>query len=132
MNGDLRELIRRERRQRGWSMRTAATHAGVSNTTWSRVEAGAVPLTPHMVAAIAAAFEWPVDWEINPPVPAVSHPMPIVDSELELRAEIERLRAEVTEHNQRVEAMLAQLIEGGNPHDDDPEPTPERTSRRQR
>lgn len=112
MGVDLLELIRQERRRRGWSMRAAAAAAGVSNTTWSRMEAGAVEITPAMSRHIADAFGWPDDWETNPEslVATLSHPLSTVDAEQLL----ERIRAELAEHEQRIAAMVAQLMKGND------------------
>jgi transcriptional regulator with XRE-family HTH domain len=55
------ERVSAERRRRGWSARTAAKQAGISNTTWSEFEkCGEV--TSRIRQAVADAFEWPADW----------------------------------------------------------------------
>lgn len=85
-------------------MRAAATAAGVSNTTWSRMESGAVAITAPMAASIARAFDWPADWETNPPV-TLSQPMTTLDAD-ELLA---RIRSELAEHERRIQVMLERL-----------------------
>jgi len=63
--GDSRERVGLERRLRGWSVREAARHGGVSNTLWGKWEQGAA--SAQMIPAVAQAFGWPADWESNPP-----------------------------------------------------------------
>jgi hypothetical protein len=90
----------------------------VSNTAWGRLEAGGSKLTPHMSAVIAKVFDWPDDWETNPPPLTESHPSPTVDNESEVMTELNRLRAELVEYHEQVEAMFKQLLKGGdNSHD---------------
>ena len=48
-------------------MRAAAALGGVSNTTWSRYEAGGVTLTPGIVQGVAKAFGWPTTWPEEQP-----------------------------------------------------------------
>jgi hypothetical protein len=57
----LRQEVKRERGRRAWSVRTAASNGGISNTAWGEYEkVGA--LTNGTQAAIAKAFGWPVNW----------------------------------------------------------------------
>jgi transcriptional regulator with XRE-family HTH domain len=95
-------------------MRAAASAAGVSNTTWSRVEAGAVPITPQMSQAIAGAFGWPADWESLPPE-TLGHPLSNVAADDLL----DRIRAELDEHERRIESMLKRYAKGTDASDDD-------------
>jgi hypothetical protein len=76
----------------------------VSNTTWSRVEAGAVPITPQMSQAIAIAFQWPADWESLPPE-TLGQPATTVDAD-EL---LDRIRAELAASERRIEQMLERM-----------------------
>jgi transcriptional regulator with XRE-family HTH domain len=51
------ERIRTRRKLRGWSIRHAASRAGIAHTTWSRIERGELRTDRYMVADIAAALE---------------------------------------------------------------------------
>ena len=68
-----RERMTAERRRRGWSQRQAAEHAGVDSALWSRMERGEVPITDRSRAAIARAYDWPLDWpDVEPGAPPTS------------------------------------------------------------
>jgi hypothetical protein len=54
-----------ERRRRGWSARTAAQIAGISNTTWSAFER-TDNLTDTIRQAVSDAFGWPATWPEQP------------------------------------------------------------------
>jgi transcriptional regulator with XRE-family HTH domain len=54
------DRIRTRRELRGWSVRFAASRAGIAHTTWSRIERGELRTDRYMVADIAAALECPV------------------------------------------------------------------------
>lgn len=54
-----------ERRRRGWSARTAAQVAGISNTTWSTFERTDI-VTDRIREAVADAFGWPRNWPEEP------------------------------------------------------------------
>ncbi len=65
------ERIRTRRLLRGWSMRYAASRAGVSHATWSRIERGRQAADNRfMLADIAAALECAPDDLAGIPVPA--------------------------------------------------------------
>jgi transcriptional regulator with XRE-family HTH domain len=51
------ERIQTRRELRGWSIRHAASRAGIAHTTWSRIERGELRTDRYMVADIAAALE---------------------------------------------------------------------------
>ncbi|MEU4640495.1 helix-turn-helix transcriptional regulator [Micromonospora sp. NPDC023814] len=51
------DRIRARRELRGWSIRYAASRAGVSHTTWSRIERGVQRTDRYMVVDLAAALE---------------------------------------------------------------------------
>ncbi|MBQ1048964.1 helix-turn-helix transcriptional regulator [Micromonospora sp. C51] len=51
------ERIRARRELRGWSIRYAASRAGISHTTWSRIERGVQRTDRYMVVDLAAALE---------------------------------------------------------------------------
>jgi transcriptional regulator with XRE-family HTH domain len=51
------ERIRARRELRGWSQRYAADRAGISHTSWQRIEAGTQRTDRYMIADIAAALE---------------------------------------------------------------------------
>ncbi|MEV4755660.1 helix-turn-helix transcriptional regulator [Micromonospora sp. NPDC049559] len=51
------ERIRARRELRGWSIRHAASRAGISHTSWSRIERGAQRTDRYMVVDLAAALE---------------------------------------------------------------------------
>ena len=58
----LADKVRRERLQRGWSVRDAARAGGISNTFWGNFEDYRQALTPLLTAAVSRAFEWSDDW----------------------------------------------------------------------
>lgn len=51
------QRIRDRRELRGWSIRHAASRAGISHTTWLRIERGTQRTDRYMVADLAAALE---------------------------------------------------------------------------
>lgn len=51
------ERIQTRRELRGWSIRHAASRAGIAHTTWSRIERGELRTDRYMVADIAASLE---------------------------------------------------------------------------
>lgn len=51
------ERIKESRLQKGWSVRKAADRAGVSHTTWSRVEKGEIAVNRYTISDYAAALE---------------------------------------------------------------------------
>lgn len=51
------ERIQARRELRRWSVRHAASRAGIAHTTWSRIERGELRTDRYMVADIAAALE---------------------------------------------------------------------------
>jgi transcriptional regulator with XRE-family HTH domain len=51
------ERIQNRRGLRGWSIRHAASRAGIAHTTWSRIERGELRTDRYMIADIAAALE---------------------------------------------------------------------------
>jgi transcriptional regulator with XRE-family HTH domain len=51
------ERIQGRRELRGWSIRHAASRAGIAHSTWSRIERGELRTDRYMVADIAAALE---------------------------------------------------------------------------
>ncbi|HZN76046.1 MAG TPA: helix-turn-helix transcriptional regulator [Micromonosporaceae bacterium] len=51
------ERIKARRELRGWSIRYAADRAGVSHTTWSRVESGDIATNRYTISDYAAALE---------------------------------------------------------------------------
>lgn len=65
------ERIEARRKLRGWSVRHAASRAGIAHTTWSRIERGELRTDRYMVADLAAALECSVtDLTGQPFVPA--------------------------------------------------------------
>lgn len=61
----LADIVRRERLRRDWSVRSAATAGGISNTYWGGFEDYKQPLTPTIVEAVARAFKWSRNWPIE-------------------------------------------------------------------
>lgn len=51
------ERIQARRKLRRWSIRHAASRAGIAHTTWSRIEKGELRTDRYMVADLAAALE---------------------------------------------------------------------------
>lgn len=65
------ERIRARRLLRRWSVRHAASRAGIAHTTWSRIERGELRTDRYMIADLAAALECSVsDLTGQPRVPA--------------------------------------------------------------
>ena len=56
------ERMTAERMRRGWTQRQAAERARISHATWSRIESGDMELSGRSRAAVAHAFDWPLDW----------------------------------------------------------------------
>ena len=86
----MQERVIDERIRRGWSIREAAAHGGVSNTTWARYEQTG-NLTGRMRQAVALAYSWTVDW---PDTPDTAEPAtaPEPDDELtEIASKVDRL-----------------------------------------
>lgn len=78
-------------------------------------------MTPHMVAAIAQAFDWPPDWEDNPPS-TVQHPSATVaasDINDRLDALERRLLDEIAERDDRIERLLLELTDERRDTNDD-------------
>jgi transcriptional regulator with XRE-family HTH domain len=53
----LAERIRARRQLRRWSIRHAASRAGIAHTTWARIESGDLRTDRYMIADLAAALE---------------------------------------------------------------------------
>lgn len=70
------DRIKARRQLRGWSIRHAASRAGIAHTTWSRIEKGELRTDRYMVADIAAALECSV-------VDLTGQPYPPADRRLE-------------------------------------------------
>jgi transcriptional regulator with XRE-family HTH domain len=65
------ERIQTRRQLRRWSIRHAASRAGIAHTTWARIERGELRTDRYMIADLAAALECPVsDLTGQPHVPA--------------------------------------------------------------
>lgn len=79
------DRIRARRELRGWSIRHAASRAGISHTTWSRIERGLQRTDRYMVVDLAAALECSV-------VDLTGQPYTPADRQLEgARIEAERV-----------------------------------------
>lgn len=98
----LADTVRQERLSRGWSVRTAASRGGISNTWWSRFEDGLQPLTPAIGEAVAEAFDWPATWAATPPGPADQSAvvMELVRQVAELTTRVEEMGAELAKMRQ--------------------------------
>lgn len=59
---ELADKVRRERLNRGWSVRQASSAGRISNTYWGEFEDYKRQLTPTIAAAVAKAYDWPADW----------------------------------------------------------------------
>lgn len=64
------ERLRARRELRGWSVRHAASRAGVAHTTWSRIEHGTLRTDRYMIADLAAALECSISDLTGQPFPA--------------------------------------------------------------
>jgi transcriptional regulator with XRE-family HTH domain len=103
--GDVMERVIAERQRRGWSQRRAAEHAGIDSAQWSRMERGLVEMSDRSRAAIAHAFDWPLDWpDVDPgiPVPSVS--------------QYDALEERVRDLEAMVRALTRALLDNGNSH----------------
>ena len=97
MDVDLRERVATERMYRGgMSIREASVAGSISNTTWSKWEAGSSELTNKLAAAIARAFDWPADWPSNPP------PIQTISQLDDLERKVDRLTVLVLELSKRL------------------------------
>ncbi len=113
----LADKVRRERLDRGWSIRRAVTESGgiVSNTWWGRYENGDQPLTDNLRRAVARAFGWPESW------PEAETPS---DEVTRLRLDVDRLAGAVQELARVVRQELRHRVREG-----ERDPTPGGTSR---
>ncbi|MEO3926157.1 helix-turn-helix transcriptional regulator [Micromonosporaceae bacterium B7E4] len=86
------ERIRARRELRGWSIRHAASRAGISHTSWSRIERGQQRTDRYMVVDLAAALECSV-------VELTGHPYAPADRQLDAaRIDAERVWLEMMRH----------------------------------
>lgn len=100
------ERVRTERRRLGWSQRTAAQAADISNTTWSQFEKEGV-VTETIRHAVAEAFDWPLDW-VEVPVP-----LPPTVQQVLVQAMDDRMRTAVAmreESDRRIIALLEEIL----------------------
>lgn len=68
------ERIQARRKLRGWSVRHAASRAGIAHSTWSRIEKGELRSDRYMIADLAAALECSItDLTGQPFAPADRH-----------------------------------------------------------
>lgn len=93
---------------RGLSIRQAcdaATANGykVTNTTWSRWEAGTGKLTKGVRSAVAVAFGWANDWPENPPPP------PTAPGQQDLEQQVANLVDMLTELTKQVAEQRVDL-----------------------
>lgn len=122
---DLADVVRRERLRRDWSVRKAASAGGISNTYWGGFEDYKQPLTPLIVKAVAAAFEWSTNWPVeNAPDGEDSLSGESADSVRrvlleqarqteELRDHVEDLVTGILQRLEDVEAWIAAHRDGG-------------------
>src|SRR4051812_8543039 len=94
---DLRELVRAERRRRGWSVRKAASTGGCSNTAWGEWENGARELGQAVQAGISQAFDWAPDWPDHPPTVSAGGSEGAAAAAAEWRRKFEALEARVAQ-----------------------------------
>lgn len=69
LNGMSKRLVAAvaaERRRHAWSVRKAAEHGGISNTTWQAFE-NTGKVTDAVRRGVANAFGWDKDWPESPP-----------------------------------------------------------------
>lgn len=102
-----RAHVQEERARRALSARKAAELGGITNTVWSKYEAGG-NLTPGVRKGVAQAFGWPTSWpERLPELSPEPTDLQIIVQRLEL---IERLvRTLVDGQTSGFDAMLALL-----------------------
>jgi hypothetical protein len=111
-----------ERSRRGMSAREAARTGGITNTVWSKFEAGG-NITPGIRNAVANAFGWPYSWpERLPELTAdpVAQKDDIMQRLDELAAAVGSLlrgqadaRQDLAEVVTRTDAILRELRPGG-------------------
>ncbi|MFY1689082.1 helix-turn-helix domain-containing protein [Plantactinospora sp. WMMB782] len=86
------DRIRARRELRGWSIRYAASRAGISHTSWSRIERGQQRTDRYMVVDLAAALECSV-------VELTGQPYVPADRQLDAaRIDAERVWTEMMRH----------------------------------
>jgi hypothetical protein len=85
-----------ERQRRGMSARRASEIGGITNTVWSKFEAGG-NITPGLRKAVANAFGWPHSWPEQLP---------------DLTPEPEAREDELTQRLERIEGLVVQLLQG--------------------
>lgn len=119
----LRELVKKERGASSVHkvVRLLGADAPISNSYWSAWEAGSVPLTDGIRAAVAQAFGWELDWPENPPAAPISSLDALRSEVAELRAEVRETRA-LQERAFQVVVELAQLVERQSPPPPRPKP----------
>lgn len=88
---DPAEWVKVARFRRGWSVRAAAQAAGLSNTTWGRIESRDTTISPKTGRAIGEAFGWPAEWWTGSEAPEASTPPGDADGLLDRVAELERV-----------------------------------------
>ena len=86
------QAVHEERLRRGWSIRTAASKGGMSNTAWGDIENGDRAVSPLFQRAVSTAFGWPDDWPTTMVAPAGSS---VSDRITTLEESVARLTAAV-------------------------------------
>jgi len=93
--------VKNARNARGWSIRTAAQHGGISNQTWSVYERDG-NLTDAVHRAVMQAFDWPATWRDDAPEAAVS-----------LRDEVAALSQRLDDLAERLNRAAEQIAKQG-------------------
>lgn len=128
---ELHEHVRNERNRRGWSVRSAATAGGISNTTWGGFESTG-RVTDAVRIGVAQAFDWPTTWPESPPALT-----PLVDGEpsnADLSAKLDALLQSNAALHELVRNMgaVVERLAGPAPSQRPPDDQPSRETPRSR
>lgn len=106
------DTVKTARLRKGWTTTDAAARLDTSDANWSRWETASATPRPSTLLRLGELLDLPEGWW-EPPGRTLSHPVTTVDAD-EL---LDRIRAELTEHERRIEGMLERLT-GATGHDD--------------
>ena len=103
------EAVRTARLRKGWTTTEAAARLQTSDANWSRWETASATPRPATLLRLGELLDLPEGWwEVADET--LSHPTATVDPD-EL---LERIRAELAEHERRIAEMLTAYTKEGN------------------
>jgi transcriptional regulator with XRE-family HTH domain len=108
--------MRARRELRGWSIRFAASRAGVAHTTWLRIERGDLRTDRYMIADIAAALDCPVADLTGRPYTPADRQLELAHSRLEpvRRTLVEIAPNEPTDRQRQSVSVLSERLHWTN------------------